>query len=181
MLLSKVRSSVFISSGHKHFWILDDVINNGFWWQLQGNSFTTLIFFLLSFLVVFITEFISADCRKWLPPKKLFNFYSRPFFFVLVWPQPITRDDTDIKKWVSPRLFREVSSLILTPYLFKRSNTSFSCMRSSYVKDDTISTQSEDEWHEEQYRSRYYPIILSHCQGKKRYQWTRKWRQDPYD
>ena len=43
-------------------------------------------------------------------------------------------------------------------------------MRSSYVKDDTISTQSEDEWHEEQYRSRYYPIILSDCQGKKRYQ-----------
>ena len=168
MLLSKVRSSVFISPGHKNFWILDDVINNGFWWRLQGNSFTTLIFFLLSFLVVFITEFISADCRKWLPPKKLFNFYSRPCFFVLVWPQPITRDDTDIKKWVSPRLFR-------------RSNTSFSCMRSSYVKDDNISTQSEDEWHEEQYRSRYYPIILSHCQGKKRYHWTRKWRQDPYD
>ena len=43
-----------------------------------------LFFFLLSFLVVFITEFISADCRKWLPSKKLFNFYSRPSFFVLV-------------------------------------------------------------------------------------------------
>lgn len=71
------------------------------------------------------------------------------------------------QEMVSPGLFREVSSLILTPYLFKRSNTSFSCMRSSYVKDDTISTQSEDEWDEEQYRNRNYPIILFHCQGKK--------------
>ena len=39
------------------------------------------IFVLLSFLVVFITEFISADCRKWLPSIKLFNFYSRPSYF----------------------------------------------------------------------------------------------------
>ena len=29
--------------GHNHFWILDDVINNGFCCGLRGNSFTTLI------------------------------------------------------------------------------------------------------------------------------------------
>ena len=29
------------SPGHNHFWILDDVINNGFWCRLRGNSFTT--------------------------------------------------------------------------------------------------------------------------------------------
>ena len=138
-------------------------------------------FFAVSFLLVFIAEFISADCHKWLPSKKLFNFYSRPSFFVLVLTSTNTTHETDIKKWVSPGLFREMTSLTLTPYLFKRRNTSFSCMRSSYVNDDTISTQSEDEWDEEQYRNRNYPIILFHCQGKKLWQWTRKWRQDPYD
>ena len=30
------------SPGHNHFWILDDVINNGFWCGLQGNSLGTL-------------------------------------------------------------------------------------------------------------------------------------------
>lgn len=182
MLLSKVCSSVFISPGHKHFWILDDVINNGYWWRLQGNSFTTfIIFFFAVFPCIVYNWIYSGRLPQIAAIKKVVQLLlSAKFFSFWFWPQPITRHNTDIKKWVLPRLFREVTSLTLTPYLFKRSNTSFSCMRSSYVNDDTISTQSEDEWDEEQYRSRYYPIIHYHCRGKKLYQWTRKWRQNPY-
>ena len=36
----------FVSPGHYYFWILDDVINNGFWCRHRGNLFVTLIWAL---------------------------------------------------------------------------------------------------------------------------------------
>ena len=33
----------FVSPGHNHIWILDEVINNGFWCRHRENVFVTLI------------------------------------------------------------------------------------------------------------------------------------------
>ena len=46
----------------------------------------------------------------------------------------------------------------IAEYLFERTDASASCMRSSYVKDRTISYQNNDEWCEEECESYNYVI-----------------------
>ena len=50
-------------------------------------------------------------------------------------------------------------------YLFERTDASASCMRSSYVKDRTISYQNNDEWCEEECDSYNYAIEFLLFQG----------------
>ena len=69
-----------------------------------------VFFYRLSFRAVcLLLNFASADCRKWLPSKKIIQRLLISSFsvkFVLFWfsPQPITRQKTDIQKWLWPGL-----------------------------------------------------------------------------
>ena len=51
-----------------------------------------------------------------------------------------------------------INSNSIAYYLFERTDASASCMRSSYVKDRTISYQNNDEWCEEECDSYNYAI-----------------------
>ena len=53
----------------------------------------------------------------------------------------------------------------IAKYLFERTDASASCMRSSYVKDRTISYQNNDEWCEEECDSYNYAIEFLLFQG----------------
>ena len=53
----------------------------------------------------------------------------------------------------------------IAKYLFERTAASASCMRSSYVKDRTISYQNNDEWCEEECNSYNYAIEFLLFQG----------------
>ena len=53
----------------------------------------------------------------------------------------------------------------IAEYLFERTDASASCMRSSYVKDRTISHQNNDEWCEEECDSYNYAIEFLLFQG----------------
>ena len=66
---------------------------------------------MLSFRAVFISglllNFVAADCHKWLPSEKLFNFYSFPVslsqvYFVWFLPQPMTTHESDIRNGYGP-------------------------------------------------------------------------------
>ena len=53
----------------------------------------------------------------------------------------------------------------IAKYLFERTDASASCMRSSYVKDRTISYQNNDEWCEEECDSYNFAIEFLLFQG----------------
>ena len=74
------------------------------------NVWNKWIIFYSVFLCT-VYYWILADCRKCLPSKKLFTrcfthfqYLSDKFILFWFWPQPITRHETDIQKWLWPRL-----------------------------------------------------------------------------
>ena len=69
-------------------------------------------YFMLFYRAVFITVFCFGRLpqmdamrkKKWLT-STYFQYISAKFTLFWFWPQPIRRHETDIQKWLWPRLF----------------------------------------------------------------------------
>ena len=70
-------------------------------WMFQINE----LFLCCLSVQCLLLNFVSADYRKWLPWNSIyFQYLSAKLILFWVWPQPITRHETDIQKWLRPWL-----------------------------------------------------------------------------